>query len=559
MRHRIQMVFQDPYGSLDPHLTAQEIVAEPLQVCGERSKTVRAQAGRRAARPGRAADHRARPQAARVLRRPAPAHRHRPGARLRARPAGLDEATSALDVSVQAQVLDLLATCARTPASPTCSSRTTWAWSRSSARGPRAAAPAGSSSTAPPRGSRRPQEPYTRALRRARSTRRRWSAASPARSSVASRPPRSSPRKPAGHATPLERMSTELPGLAGRSPAGAGHDDVRRHRRRRHGSRDGGRPRSTPGSPPRHGQRLCRGEHRGDPRRGPAGRRDEVVLATKAGIYARRRRRATRCCRREGSALGGGQPAPAGHRPHRPVLPAPARPRDAAGRDRRRARRPRRRGQGRARSACPTSPRGRSPTSTQRASGPARHARSWHSSSTTSSRAGSRTSTLEFATTHGLRHHGLQPARRRPAHRAAPLRRGARTRAASATPRWRRCTATGTGTARLFDAVEALWPASRPMPGVGLPELSLRWLLRGRSSPLSCSAGPSPSSCGPTSPLPARPAAARMSCRLRRGRCHPARPDARLQPLRPESTRREYPEQLPNPTARDFTAQLRRA
>src|SRR6478609_2581474 len=40
MRHRIQMVFQDPYGSLDPHLTAQEIVAEPLRVRGERSRAV---------------------------------------------------------------------------------------------------------------------------------------------------------------------------------------------------------------------------------------------------------------------------------------------------------------------------------------------------------------------------------------------------------------------------------------------------------------------------------------------------------------------------------------
>src|SRR6478672_13156290 len=40
LRHRVQMVFQDPYGSLDPHLTAQEIVAEPIAVRGERSRKV---------------------------------------------------------------------------------------------------------------------------------------------------------------------------------------------------------------------------------------------------------------------------------------------------------------------------------------------------------------------------------------------------------------------------------------------------------------------------------------------------------------------------------------
>ena len=34
MRHRFQMVFQDPYGSLDPHHTAREIVAEPLRLHG---------------------------------------------------------------------------------------------------------------------------------------------------------------------------------------------------------------------------------------------------------------------------------------------------------------------------------------------------------------------------------------------------------------------------------------------------------------------------------------------------------------------------------------------
>ena len=103
------MVFQDPYGSLDPHLTAVDIVAEPLRSerCSQQSERERRAAELH--RPGRAAQHRAAPQTGRVLRRPAPTHRHRPCAgQSNPRLLVCDEATSALDVSVQAQVLDLL-------------------------------------------------------------------------------------------------------------------------------------------------------------------------------------------------------------------------------------------------------------------------------------------------------------------------------------------------------------------------------------------------------------------------------------------------------------------
>ncbi len=102
---RVQMVFQDPYGSLHPRQTVDRALSEPLAVHG---------LGERDARIARALDEVALPRTVR-FRYP---HQLSGGQRQRVAIARalmtapavllLDEPTSALDVSVQAEVLNLL-------------------------------------------------------------------------------------------------------------------------------------------------------------------------------------------------------------------------------------------------------------------------------------------------------------------------------------------------------------------------------------------------------------------------------------------------------------------
>ena len=138
LRREMQMIFQDPYASLNPRKRIGQIVGDPLKRQGVASGARPAPSGLRTIGAGRPRDRALQPLSTRVLRRTATAGRHRAG--LGASPEAGDLPMSPCLPSTS-RSRPRSSTCSpisrMSSASPTSSSPTTSAWSAMSLTGSR--------------------------------------------------------------------------------------------------------------------------------------------------------------------------------------------------------------------------------------------------------------------------------------------------------------------------------------------------------------------------------------------------------------------------------------
>ena len=80
LRRDMQIIFQDPFGSLDPRMNVEDIISEPLVIHEAMGLTRAPRSRRRVARRGWPRSIRPAPVSARIQRRAAAAHRNRAGA-----------------------------------------------------------------------------------------------------------------------------------------------------------------------------------------------------------------------------------------------------------------------------------------------------------------------------------------------------------------------------------------------------------------------------------------------------------------------------------------------